>query len=52
MRDAFRIGIEEAYFLVDAVNKSVIEDSRYVWWAVRPSLTHPTLELRAPDSCA
>jgi glutamate---cysteine ligase / carboxylate-amine ligase len=22
-----------------------------VWWAIRPSLKHPTLELRAPDSC-
>src|SRR5262249_21045832 len=29
----------------------VIEDSSYVWWAIRPSLKHPTLELRAPDSC-
>src|SRR5262249_22218682 len=23
----------------------------YVWWAIRPSLNHPTLELRAPDCC-
>jgi len=22
-----------------------------VWWAIRPSLDHPTLELRAPDCC-
>src|SRR6185295_18061557 len=29
----------------------VIEDSSYIWWAIRPSLKHPTLELRAPDSC-
>ncbi len=29
----------------------VIEDSSYVWWALRPSLAHPTLELRAPDCC-
>jgi carboxylate-amine ligase len=29
----------------------VIEDSSFVWWAIRPSLKHPTLELRAPDSC-
>ena len=28
-----------------------MEDSSYVWWAIRPSLKHPTLELRAPDSC-
>ena len=29
----------------------VIPDASYVWWAIRPSLKHPTLELRAPDSC-
>lgn len=29
----------------------VIADSSYVWWAIRPSLQHPTLELRAPDCC-
>jgi carboxylate-amine ligase len=29
----------------------VIEDSSYVWWAIRPSLKLPTLELRAPDCC-
>jgi carboxylate-amine ligase len=29
----------------------VIADSSYVWWAIRPSLKLPTLELRAPDSC-
>ena len=37
---------------IEALTKAgVIEDSSYVWWAVRPSLKHPTLELRAPDSC-
>jgi carboxylate-amine ligase len=33
------------------VRAGVIEDSSYVWWAIRPSLRHPTLELRAPDCC-
>jgi carboxylate-amine ligase len=28
-----------------------MEDSSYVWWAIRPSFKNPTLELRAPDSC-
>jgi len=28
-----------------------IESSNYVWWVVRPSLKHPTLELRVADSC-
>jgi carboxylate-amine ligase len=40
----------EAY--IDAlVEARVIQDSSYVWWAIRPSRGHPTLELRAPDSC-
>jgi carboxylate-amine ligase len=26
-------------------------DESYIWWAMRPSMRHPTLELRAPDSC-
>jgi carboxylate-amine ligase len=33
------------------VRAGVMEDSSFVWWAIRPSLKHPTLELRAPDSC-
>ncbi len=37
---------------VEALTRAgVIADSSYVWWAIRPSLKHPTLELRAPDSC-
>jgi carboxylate-amine ligase len=31
------------------VKAGVMEDSSYVWWSMRPSLKHPTLELRAPD---
>jgi glutamate---cysteine ligase / carboxylate-amine ligase len=37
---------------VDALRKSgVIPDESYIWWAMRPSSRHPTLELRAPDTC-
>jgi len=28
-----------------------IPDPSHLWWAIRPSLKFPTLELRAPDSC-
>jgi carboxylate-amine ligase len=28
-----------------------IPDASYLWWAVRPSLKYPTLELRVADSC-
>ena len=40
----------EAY-IAALTRAGIIEDSSYVWWAIRPSLKHPTLELRAPDSC-
>jgi gamma-glutamyl:cysteine ligase YbdK (ATP-grasp superfamily) len=33
------------------VKAGVIKDASFLWWAMRPSLDHPTLELRAPDSC-
>src|SRR4051812_39219423 len=37
---------------VAALTKSgVIPDESYIWWAMRPSSRHPTLELRAPDVC-
>jgi carboxylate-amine ligase len=37
---------------VGALKKSgVIPDESHIWWAMRPSLRHPTLELRAPDTC-
>jgi carboxylate-amine ligase len=37
---------------VEALKKSgVIPDESYIWWAMRPSSRHPTLELRAPDTC-
>lgn len=40
----------EAY--VEAlVQAGVMPDASYIWWALRPSLRHPTLELRAPDVC-
>ena len=41
---------EEFDAYVDAlVNAGVMQDSSYIWWSMRPSLKHPTLELRAPD---
>jgi glutamate---cysteine ligase / carboxylate-amine ligase len=38
-------------YVAALVRAGVMEDSSFVWWAIRPSLKHPTLELRAPDSC-
>jgi gamma-glutamyl:cysteine ligase YbdK (ATP-grasp superfamily) len=28
-----------------------MRDASHLWWAIRPSLKYPTLELRAADSC-
>jgi carboxylate-amine ligase len=37
---------------VGALQRSgVIPDESHIWWAMRPSMKHPTLELRAPDTC-
>jgi carboxylate-amine ligase len=33
------------------IRSGIMPDESYVWWAMRPSLRHPTLELRAPDVC-
>jgi carboxylate-amine ligase len=33
------------------VEAKIIENSTFVWWALRPSLKHPTLELRLTDCC-
>jgi carboxylate-amine ligase len=44
-------GKEEFDAYVSALVKAgVMEDSSYVWWSMRPSLKHSTLELRAPDT--
>src|SRR4051812_5298627 len=37
---------------VEALKRSgVIPDESHIWWAMRSSSRHPTLELRAPDVC-
>ena len=49
--ELFRTAKEfEAY--VDAlVRTGVMPNASFIWWAMRPSTAHPTLELRAPDCC-
>jgi carboxylate-amine ligase len=49
--ELFRTKEEFDAYVAALVRAGVIEDSSYVWWAIRPSLKHPTLELRAPDCC-
>jgi len=49
--DLFRTEEEFDAYVAALVKAGVIKDSSYIWWAIRPSLANPTLELRAPDSC-
>jgi carboxylate-amine ligase len=43
---------QEYQAYVDALAKSgAMPDASYIWWSIRPSYKHPTLELRAADSC-
>ena len=49
--ELFRTREEFDAYVAALVRAGVIEDSTFIWWALRPSLNNPTLELRAPDSC-
>jgi len=49
--ELFRTQAEFDAYVAALVRAGVIQDSSYIWWAMRPSLENPTLELRAPDSC-
>jgi len=49
--ELFRTREEFDAYVAALVRAGVIEDSSYIWWAIRPSLLNPTLELRVPDSC-
>lgn len=49
--ELFRTGEEYEKYVETLVQAKIIKDSTYVWWAVRPSLNHPTLELRVTDCC-
>ncbi len=45
-------GAEDYQRYIDTlVAARAIENSSYIWWVIRPSLKHPTLELRVADSC-
>lgn len=49
--ELFRTREEFDAYVAALVRADVIENSSYIWWAIRPSRSHPTLELRAPDCC-
>ncbi len=49
--ELFRAKADYDQFVAALVWAKIIPDASYIWWAVRPSLNNPTLELRIADSC-
>jgi len=49
--EMFRSSAEYDEYVQALTEAKIIADSTYIWWALRPSLRHPTLELRLTDSC-
>jgi len=49
--DHFRDEAEYARFVELLVAGGAIKDASYLWWAIRPALNYPTLELRICDVC-
>jgi glutamate---cysteine ligase / carboxylate-amine ligase len=38
-------------YVAAMVSAGAIKDASFLWWAIRPSMRYPTLELRVADSC-
>jgi len=49
--EQFRTGADYDAYVDAMVLSGAIQDASHLWWAIRPSLNYPTLELRAPDCC-
>jgi glutamate---cysteine ligase / carboxylate-amine ligase len=49
--DLFETAADYHRYVETLVAARVIENASFIWWVVRPSLKHPTLELRVADSC-
>jgi glutamate---cysteine ligase / carboxylate-amine ligase len=49
--ELFRSNVEYDAYVDALVRSGAMPDASHLWWAVRPSLKYPTLELRAPDCC-
>jgi len=49
--ELFRTKAEYETYVDALVAAGLIENASYIWWAMRPSLWHLTLELRIPDVC-
>jgi len=49
--EMFESQLDYESYVSALVEAGIIPDSSYIWWDVRPSLKHPTLELRICDCC-
>lgn len=49
--DHFRDEAEYGAFVDLLVKGGAVKDSSFLWWAIRPALRFPTLELRICDAC-
>jgi len=49
--ELFRTNAGYDAFVAAMVASGAMQDASHLWWAIRPSLKYPTLELRAPDCC-
>jgi carboxylate-amine ligase len=49
--ELFRTNDDYREFVAALKWARIIPDESYIWWAIRPSLNNPTIELRVADSC-
>jgi carboxylate-amine ligase len=49
--ELFRTNEDFEEYVAALVWAKIIPDASYIWWALRPSLPNPTVELRVADSC-
>lgn len=49
--ELFRTNEDYNEFVAALTWAKIIPDASYIWWAIRPSLNNPTIELRVADSC-
>ncbi|HXZ47118.1 MAG TPA: carboxylate-amine ligase [Pseudolabrys sp.] len=49
--ELFRTNDDYREYVAALTWAKIIPDASYIWWAIRPSLNNPTIELRIADSC-
>ncbi|HMF24375.1 MAG TPA: carboxylate-amine ligase [Pseudolabrys sp.] len=49
--ELFRTNDDYREYVAALTWAKIIPDASYIWWAIRPSLNNPTIELRVSDSC-